>query len=106
MYNSKDKETAKKLKRLALTYLFMLVTPFLLTAVTSKAEGRVLFLIVWPLISIWYFFAYRRIAKHYQCTTTKLLAFSYGGGGSFSSTMYSLASFILLISMLLIFKAI
>ncbi len=91
-----DKKITKKLRKIAIIYFIGLLLPFLSAILTDKDNARSVFIIVWPLLSFWYFIAYRDIAKRYKCQTTKFLAFTRGGGGTFHGALYSLSSFLLI----------
>ena len=91
---------------MAMTYLLMLLLPFVFSALTDKENGRKLLLIFWSLGSIWYSIAYRYIAKNYECTTTKYHAFSINGGGTFHGVLYYLSNFILCMLVVLLIRVI
>ncbi|SDH81154.1 hypothetical protein SAMN04488136_13049 [Vibrio xiamenensis] len=92
-----DNDRTSKLRKMATIYLLCLLLPFVSSAFTGKDNGRALLFIVWPLVSLWYFLAYRKVANTYECSIAKHLAFSKGGGGTFHGVLYSLSSFIIFV---------
>ncbi|EOW9411542.1 hypothetical protein [Vibrio cholerae] len=99
-----DNQRTSKLRKMAVIYLLILLLPFVSSVLTDKENGRGLLFIVWPLVSIWYFAAYRYIAKSYECPMTKHVAFSKGGGGTFHGVLYYLSTFIIFVLVMLLIR--
>ncbi|EGQ8476462.1 hypothetical protein ACPFUU_003580 [Vibrio cholerae] len=99
-----DNQKTRKLRKMAMIYLLILLLPFVSSALTDKENGRGLLFVLWPLVSIWYFVAYRQIAKTYECPMTKHVAFSKGGGGTFHGILYYFSTFILFALVVLLIR--
>ena len=100
-----DTQRTRKLRLMAVIYLSGLLLPFVSMALSTKENGQAALLIVWPLVSSWYFIVYRSTAKKYDCNMTKHIAFSRGGGGTFHGILYYFSSFILVVVLLVIVRS-
>ncbi|MEL4274211.1 hypothetical protein [Shewanella xiamenensis] len=100
-----DKKIRQLLKRFAWIYAVCLCIPWISALLTTKAQGQTLIIGIWPAASLFYFLAYRHLAKSFRFEINRHLAFSYHGGGSFAGAMYSLAKVVLLGMVLMIFMS-
>ncbi|MGX7653888.1 hypothetical protein [Shewanella putrefaciens] len=95
MKSLSDKKIRQLLKRFAWIYAACLSIPLISTLLTSKAQGQVLLIGIWPVASLFYFLAYRHLAKSFHFEINRHLAFSYHGGGTLAGALYSLAKVVL-----------
>ncbi|AVV83589.1 hypothetical protein [Shewanella putrefaciens] len=95
MKSLSDKKIRQLLKRFAWIYAACLSIPLISTLLASKAQGQVLLIGIWPVASLFYFLAYRHLAKSFHFEINRHLAFSYHGGGTLAGALYSLAKVVL-----------
>jgi ABC-type molybdate transport system substrate-binding protein len=100
-----DKKIRQLLKRFAWIYVVCLSVPFISTLLTTKAQGQMLLMGIWPAASLFYFLAYRYLAKSFKYEINRHLAFSYNGGGTLAGALYSLAKVVLLAMAFMIFMS-
>lgn len=90
-----DKKIRQRLKYFAWGYGACLSIPLISTLLTTKAQGQMLLIGIWPAASLFYFLAYRHLANSFRFEINRHLAFSYHGGGTLAGALYSLAKVVL-----------
>lgn len=91
-----DKKIRQRLKHVAWGYGACLSIPLISTLLTTKVQGKMLLIGIWPAASLFYFLAYRHLAQSFKYEINRHLAFSYHGGGTLAGALYSLAKVVLL----------
>ncbi|WP_198782426.1 hypothetical protein [Shewanella putrefaciens] len=100
-----DKKIRQRLKYFAWGYGACLSIPLISTLLTTKAQGQMLLIGIWPAASLFYFLAYRHLANSFRFEINRHLAFSYHGGGTLAGALYSLAKVVLLAMAFMIFMS-
>ncbi|MFV0596099.1 hypothetical protein [Shewanella sp.] len=90
-----DKKIRQLLKRFAWIYTACLSIPFLSALLTTKEQGQMLIIGIWPAASLLYFLAYRHLAHLFKYEINRHLAFTNHGGGTLAGALYSLAKLVL-----------
>ena len=98
-----DKKIRQQLKRFAWIYAVCLCIPWVSAVLTTKAQAQMLLMGIWPAASLFYFLAYRHLAKSFKYEINRHLAFSYHGGGTLAGALYSLAKVVLLAMAFMLF---
>lgn len=91
-----DQQRTDKLRKFAKIYLAGSAVPFVIALISSKENTASALFTLWPLLTIWYFLAYRDIAKGYRCESTRFLALHFTVGGSLQGIMYAWSKLLLL----------
>jgi hypothetical protein len=100
-----DKKIRQRLKYFAWGYGACLSIPLISTLLTTKAQGQMLLIGIWPAASLFYFLAYRHLANSFRFEINRHLAFSYHGGGTLAGALYSLAKVVLLAMAFMLFMS-
>lgn len=100
-----DKKIRQRLKYFAWGYGACLSIPLISTLLTTKAQGQMLLIGIWPSASLFYFLAYRHLANAFRFEINRHLAFSYHGGGTLAGALYSLAKVVLLAMAFMLFMS-